>query len=648
VAEKQTEQIISEKPERLQGEAGPAREELTGQRLVWASLAVLGVVYGDIGTSPLYAFRDSFTDDHSIPITPANVFGVLSLIFWSLVIIISIKYIIYVMRADNRGEGGILALLALVVPGLEARGRRRILVVLGVFGAALLYGDGVITPAISVLSAIEGLSVATPRFQEYQVLITVAILALLFIFQQRGTAGVAAVFGPIMLVWFLVLSALGISNAVQQPSVFAAVNPLHAIRFFVHNGWSAFVALGSVFLVVTGGEALYADMGHFGRSPIRLAWFSLVLPALLLNYFGQGALLLSNPNTVINPFYLLAPDWALYPMVALATAATIIASQAIISGAFSLTRQAVLLGFFPRLRIVQTSPEEIGQIYIPSINWLLMIATIALVVGFRTSTNLTGAYGVAIATTMVITTSLAFALSRERWRWSLAAAMLVTAGFLAVDLPYFGSNLLKIEAGGWVPLSLGVFVFTLMTTWRHGRTILQQRVESYTEPLDTFLRQIAEDPPVRVPGTAVFMTGRQHGAPAMLLHHLTHNQVLHERVVLLTVVIEEIPRVRPSRRMEIDDLGQGFTRVILHFGFIEDTNVIKMLRLGKALGLDIKPEEATYYVGHQAVIASSEGSIVEVWRKRLFVLMARNAADAMTFYHLPVERVFELGIRIEL
>ena len=648
MAETQTEQIISEKPERLQGETGPAHEEPTGQRLVWASLAVLGVVYGDIGTSPLYAFRNSFMGENSVPVTRANVFGVLSLIFWSLVIIISIKYILYVMRADNRGEGGILALLALLVPGLRARGRRRILVVLGVFGAALLYGDGVITPAISVLSAIEGLNVATPGFEKYQVLITVVILALLFVFQQRGTAGVAAVFGPVMLAWFLVLGGLGIRSIVNQPDVFAAINPLHAVRFFVYNGWSGFLVLGSVFLVVTGGEALYADMGHFGRMPIRLAWFSLVLPALLLNYLGQGALLLDNPPTVTNPFYFLAPDWALYPMVALATIATIIASQAIISGAFSLTRQAVLLGFFPRLRIVQTSPEEIGQIYIPSINWLLMLLTIALVVGFRTSSNLTGAYGVAIATTMVITTILAHALSRERWGWRLLAAALVTIGFLSIDLPYFASNLLKIGSGGWVPLTLGVLLFTLMTTWRHGRTILQQRIESYTEPLDTFLRQIAETPPVRVPGTAVFMTGRNHGAPAMLLHHLTHNQVLHEQVVLLTVVIEEIPRVRLSRRLEIAKLGQGFTRVILHFGFMENTDVIKALRLGRSIGLDINLDEATYYVGHQAVRASPEGSIVEVWRKKLFVLMARNAADAMTFYHLPLDRVFELGIRIEL
>ena len=644
-----TEQVISEQPEEMTDQNDTTHEEPTGMRLLVISLTALGIVYGDIGTSPLYALRACFGGEHPIPLSPANIFGVLSLILWSLIIVISIKYMLYVMRADNRGEGGILALMALLVPRRDIRRRSQwFLLILGIFGAALLYGDGMITPAISVLSAIEGLQLATPLLGQYHIPLTILILVLLFLFQQRGTAGVGAVFGPIMLVWFVVLAILGIGGLAHRLDVLAAINPLHAARFFLTNGWQGFMVLGAVFLVVTGGEALYADMGHFGRNPIRLGWFSLVLPALLLNYFGQGALLLQNSENLANPFYLLAPRWALYPMVILATTATVIASQAVISGAFSLTRQAVLLGFLPRLRIVQTSSEEIGQIYIPIINWLLMLATIALVLGFQTSENLTGAYGVAIATTMVITTILAYELVRQKWGWPLQTAVLVTAGFLMVDLAFFGSNMLKISMGGWVPLAIGAVVFILMTTWKSGRTLLREQFKADQQSLDDFLQQIKTDRPKRVPGTAVFMTGSSDGAPGILRHHLKHNQVLHKQVVLLTVIIEEVPRVSWAKRLEVTKLSRGFWRVVMHYGFMQSPNVPRALRSSKRYGLEVDPNEATYYVGRQTLVPGQKKKGLAVWRKRLFVLMARNAAQPITFYNLPLEQVFELGIRVEL
>jgi len=644
------EQVISEQPGRLEDDqAESAHAEPGGLKLLFVSLTALGVVYGDIGTSPLYALRACFLGEKPVPVTETNILGVLSLILWSLLIVISVKYMLYVMRADNRGEGGILALMALVVPPHQVqRHRRWLLVAIGIFGAALLYGDGMITPAISVLSAIEGLRLATPALVPYQVPITVLILILLFLFQQRGTAGVGSVFGPIMLVWFAILAGLGLFSLLQGADVLRAVNPIYAGYFFLHNGWRGFLVMGAVFLVVTGGEALYADLGHFGRRPIQLGWFGLVLPALLLNYFGQGALLLDDPASLSNPFYLLAPRWALYPMVVLATLATIIASQAVISGAFSLTRQAVLLGFLPRLSLLQTSHEEIGQIYIPVVNWVLMAATIALVLGFRSSNNLTGAYGVAIATTMVITTILAYALARERWGWSLATASLVTAGFLVIDLPFFGANILKIGAGGWVPLLVGGIVFVLMTTWRRGRTALKQRFKADRVPLARILSQIAAEPPARVPGTAVFMTGRMEGAPTILTHHLKHNQALHEQVILVTVVIEDVPRVSASDRLEITGFEQGFWRVVMHFGFMQNPNVPRTLRLGQRLGLEVDLEEITYYVGRQTLLPSAEGADMAVWRKKLFAFLARNAAQPITFYNLPPESVFEVGIRVEL
>jgi KUP system potassium uptake protein len=644
-----TEQIISEQPEQVADQNETPHKEPGGKKLLIVSLAALGIVYGDIGTSPLYALRACFVGVNAVPFTSENIFGVLSLILWSLVIVISIKYMLYVMRADNRGEGGILALMALLVPPRNIEQRRQwVLLAIGIFGAALLYGDGMITPAISVLSAIEGLELATPVLNQYHIPLTIMILILLFLFQQRGTAGIGAVFGPIMLVWFSVLAVLGLFSLVHQPGVLVAVNPLYAVRFFAANGWHGFLVLGAVFLVVTGGEALYADMGHFGRRPIRVGWFGLVLPALLLNYFGQGAFLLGNPEGLVNPFYLLAPRWALYPMVLLATIATVIASQAVISGAFSLTRQAVLLGFLPRLRLVQTSREEIGQIYIPAINWLLMIATIVLVLGFRTSNNLTGAYGVAVATTMVITTILAYEMARKRWGWNLFTAIMVTAGLLTIDLAFFGSNMLKIEAGGWVPLLIGVLVFTLMTTWKRGRTILREQFSNNDQQsLADFLKEIIAHPPHRVPGTAVFMTGRHDGIPVILQHHLKHNQVLHEQVILLTVIIEEIPRVSRSKRLEVTKLDQGFFRVVIHFGFMESPNVPQALRLSQQYNLKIEPDHVTYYIGRQTIVPNPQRGAMALWRKALFVFLARNAAQPITFYHLSLEQVFELGIRVE-
>ena len=627
---------------------GHANTPVRGRALALISLSALGVVYGDIGTSPLYALRECFGGIAPLAASRANVLGVLSLIFWSLILVVTVKYLSYVLRADNNGEGGILALMALLNPWRE-RGKddRWVVIALGVFGAALLYGDGMITPAISVLSAVEGLKVAAPGLEKAVLPLTVIILILLFAFQRRGTAAVGRVFGPIMLAWFTVLAVLGICGIVRQPSVLAAVNPLHAVRFFAANGMAGFLVLGAVFLVVTGGEALYADVGHFGTRAIRVAWFTVVLPGLLLNYFGQGALVLDRPKEVLHPFYHLAPSWATYPLVALATVATVIASQAIISGAFSLTRQAVQLGESPRLTIEQTSAEEIGQIYIPGINWALMLATIALVLGFRTSSRLAAAYGVAVVTTMVITTLLAYNVARERWGWSRFTAGLVTAGFLVVDLAFFGANLDKIVDGGWFPLVVAVVVYTLMSTWKAGQRFLAGQLKQAERPIEELLARIAADPPVRVPGTAIFMTGRRQGTPPMILHHLKHNQVLHQRAVLLTVVTERVPRVPPTARVEVENLGQDFYRVIVHYGFMESPNIPAALRSCKRLGLEFDLEQVTFYLGRETLIPRPHWGLPS-WRERLFAFMARNAARATAFYRLPPERVVELGLQVEI
>jgi KUP system potassium uptake protein len=612
------------------------------------ALGALGVVYGDIGTSPLYAMRECFHGPYAVQPTPTNILGVLSLIVWSLVLVISIKYIAFVMRADNDGEGGILALTALIHPGQRAtNGRRRLLVMLGLFGAALFYGDGMITPAISVLSAVEGLKVATPFFAPYILPVTILILIGLFFLQQQGTAGVGAFFGPVTLVWFLVLALLGLSQVVRTPGVVAAINPFYAVRFFVANGVQGFLVLGAVFLVVTGGEALYADMGHFGTRPIRLAWFGLVLPALLLNYFGQGALLLRQPAAAETLFYHLAPTWALYPLVLLATLAAIIASQAVISGAFSLTRQAVQLGYCPRVRIRHTSPREIGQIYIPGINWALMLACIGLVLGFRSSSNLAAAYGIAVTATMVITSMLLYPVARERWGWSRLSARLLIALFLGADLAFFGANSLKIPHGGWFPLVIAGAVYTLMATWWQGRRILAQRLQSEVLPLEHFLEEVKAHQPLRVPGTAVFMYAHPTGTPPALRLNFKHNKVLHERVVVLTVVTEEIARVPARQRLALTPLGEAFYRVVAHYGFMESPDIPAILDQVKRHGLQLEPEDITYFLGRETLLATKKPGMA-VWRERLFALMVRNAQSAMTFFRIPPDRVVELGSQVEL
>jgi KUP system potassium uptake protein len=611
-------------------------------------LTALGVVYGDIGTSPLYALRECFFGDHPVPVSHENVLGVLSLIFWSLVVVVALKYHVYVLHMDNEGEGGILALMSLLGPKhVVGRRARWLFVLMGLFGAALLYGDGMITPAISVLSAIEGLEVATPRFGPYVIPLTIVLLIGLFLFQKRGTAGVGSVFGPIMLVWFTTLAVLGVSGILRNPAVLGALNPVHAVHFFAANGMRGYLVLGAVFLVATGGEALYADLGHFGEKPIQIDWFGIVGPALVLNYFGQGALLLANPQAVHNPFYRLAPAWALYLLVLLSTAATVIASQAVISGAFSLTSQAVQFGYFPRLTIVHTSAKEIGQIYMPGVNWTLMVACAGLVFAFRRSTNLAGAYGVAVTTTMVITTLLAFVVVRKVFGWKLLPAAAVTAGFLVADLAFFGANMAKIPQGGWFPLVVALVVFTLMATWKRGREILRGRVTENLVPVEPFLDDIRKRPPIRVPGTAVYMCGTAERMPPTLMHNLKHNKVLHKRAVLLTVVTEDVPRVAPSKRAEVTDYGQGLFRIVLRVGFLESVDVPAMLSRLQVPGLAFPSMETTYFLGKETVLTTKRPGMA-IWRERLFAVMARNARDATSFFRLPPNRVVELGSRVEM
>jgi KUP system potassium uptake protein len=626
----------------------PHTAEPRGRYLAILSLTALGIVYGDIGTSPLYAMRECFHGPHAIEATPANVFGVLSLIFWALVLVISVKYGVFVLRADNRGEGGILALTALATPiKIVSKSERTWLVVLGIFGAALLYGDGIITPAISVLGAVEGLNVATPLFAPYVVPAAAVIIVGLFLIQSRGTAKVGRLFGPVMLAWFFVIAALGVHQMARHPSVVGAFNPLHGLDFFLRNGWHGFLVLGTVFLVVTGGEALYADMGHFGKRPIRIVWYALVLPALLLNYLGQGALLIENPAAAENPFYRLAPGWALYPLIVLATCAAIIASQALISGAYSLTMQAIQLGFMPRLKIEHTSSTEMGQIYIPGLNWALMAGCIAIVVGFGSSSNLAAAYGVAVTATMVITTILLGGVAREKWGWRPPLAFAVTGFFLVIDLAFFGANVIKIPAGGWFPLVVGALIFLLMTTWKKGRRILAERLLARAHPIEDFLHDIARTRPVRVPGTAVFMNGTAAGTPPALIHNLEHNKVLHERVVLLTVKTRQTPHVEPEDRVKVQALGHEFYRVIINYGFMEDPDVPGVLADVEPPGPTFDPTETTYFLGRETVIASKHPGMM-LWREKLFALMSRNASSATAYFCLPPDRVVEMGSQIEI
>jgi KUP system potassium uptake protein len=616
-------------------------------RLAPLSLAALGVVFGDIGTSPIYALRECFFGEHSVAPTPTNVLGVLSLITWSLILVISIKYLVVIMRADNRGEGGIVALVALLNPWRARRGSSRyFLMLLGLFGAALLYGDGAITPAISVLSAIEGLEVATPALTRFVLPLTLVVLFGLFAIQRKGTGGLGVIFGPAMAVWFAVIAALGVYGILENPQVLWALNPWQGVHFFVREGTTGFVILGSVFLVVTGGEALYADMGHFGRKPIRLVWFALVLPALLLNYYGQGALILDAPKEATNPFYHLAPDWATYILVALATVATVIASQAMISGAFSLTRQLVQLGQLPRVEIIQTSSDEQGQIYIPVVNWLLMAATLALVLAFKNSSALAAAYGIAVCTTMVVTTILAFFVAR-RYDWNPIAAGMLGLLFLIVDLAFFGANLIKIADGGWVPVVMAAGLFVLMTTWARGRQLFQKRISEGEETTSEFARMIAAEPPHRISGTGIFLTGGDH-APAYLLRHLERNRVLNERIILLTVQTVDEPHVPAIERLRAWSVAPGLHRLVIRYGFMQTPNVPVALRLCGQLGLEIDIESVTYYLGRATLIPSDKLPGMALWRDHLFSYLAHNAARATDFYRLPPEDVVELGFHVEI
>ena len=625
----------------------PERKEPAAQNLAALCIGALGVVFGDIGTSPLYALRQCFHEGSGIAPNMPNVLGILSLIFWALMIVISIKYLAIVVHADNKGDGGIIALVALLSSG-SATTKRAVLIAMGLFGAALLYGDGLITPAISVLSAIEGLEKANPHLHRYVVPIACIILIALFSFQKRGTGKVGATFGPFMVLWFAIIGALGAASIARHPLVVSAINPLHAIRFFRSNGGSGFRVLGAVFLVVTGGEALYADMGHFGARPMRVTWWYFVFPALVLNYFGQGALILRNGTALGNPFYDLAPDWALYPMIFLAACATVIASQAVISGAFSLTRQAINLGQLPRMRVLQTSPGEAGQVYVPGINSIFLLGAVGLVLGFGSSSRLAGAYGVGVASTMAITTALLFFVALERWRWSLGLAAMVCAPFLVVDLSFLGANVFKIIHGGWFPLTVGLLGYLLMTTWKRGRELLLQRLSKGRQPIEDFLAGLSQKPVVRVPGTAIFLSGRSDGVPAMLLHHIERNQVLHELVVLLHVSIEDAPRVPATDRLSVKPLDQGFSQIDVRYGFMQNPNLPAALGLAGRLGLDLNLEHATYYLARETLIPSAKAPGMALWREGLFAFMSRNALRATAYFHIPPERVVEIGIQVEI
>ncbi len=638
----------------------------TGKRLAFLSLTALGIVYGDIGTSPLYAMQQCFTSkEYSITPSPANVFGILSLIIWLLVSVVAIKYIVFIMRADNRGEGGILALLALILQQEKKNPnsrRRLLLITLGLFGAALLYGDGVITPAISVLSAMEGLKEASPGFDRFVVPLSLVVLFLLFAVQRFGTGRVGAGFGPIMAIWFTTIAGLGLVEVIREPRILGALNPIHGVAFFVTNGKVGFLVLGAVVLAVTGAEALYADMGHFGKRPIRLAWFSLVLPALVMNYMGQGARLIRDPSAVGNPFFSLVPHALLLPLVALATVAAVIASQALISGAFSLTQQSVQLGYSPRVTIVHTSAREAGQIFIPEVNRLLMFGCLLLVIAFRTSESLGAAYGIAVTGTMAITSLLFYVVARGRWNWSLWHIVPLTVVFLTIDLSLFSANAVKIAYGGWVPIVIATGVFVFMSTWKKGRHMLTQVLNAGSLPLDLFMGDVARRKPHRVQGTAVFMTSQNDSVPVVLLHHLKHNaRVLHEQVILMSVVTREIPEIHPTERVTVEKLEFGFYRVTARYGFMETPNIPAVLQLARESGINAKPNDTTFYLGRERIIiadgahragtrrASADTVMPRMakWRKHLFVLMSRNARSATEFFGIPPNRVVELGAQVE-
>ena len=617
-----------------------------GRSVLKLMLGAIGVVYGDIGTSPLYVMKESFAGAHPLALDEAHVFGVVSLIFWSVTAIVTVKYLAFMMRADNNGEGGSLALLALVTRIVGGRRRSFLITVLGIFAAALFYGDSMLTPAISVLSAVEGLEFAVPAARHYVIPITLAILIALFLIQAKGTASVGALFGPVMCVWFLLLAILGAINLAARPGILLALDPRYAVDFFVIDGWKAFLALGSVFLALTGAEALYADMGHFGKRPIRLAWLTLMLPALMLNYMGQGALLLSDPAAVANPFYSMAPTWAVLPMVAMATMAAVIASQAVISGAFSVTRQAIQLGYLPRMRIIHTSAREIGQVYVPFVNWMLLAFIVALVLGFRSSNNLAAAYGVAVNGTMAIDSILLMAVVVLKWRWSLPKALALGAMLLVVDLAFFISNATKIPYGGWFPLVVGLVVFVLLTTWKKGRGLLAVQVQSGAMPVDAFLKS-ARKRLQRVGGTAVFLTHNIDGVPSALLHNCKHNKVLHERVLLMTVMVEEVPHIDVRAQLEVKVLAPDFYRVFLRYGFQDDPDVPEALARSDEFGPTFNILDTSFFLSRETIIPGDQPGM-SLWREHLFSWMARNAATSMDFFQIPPNRVVELGTQVEI
>jgi len=621
----------------------------TGRRLGLLTLTALGVVYGDIGTSPLYALRECFKAEYGIAPTHDNVVGVLSLILWSLILVVSVKYITFVLRADNRGEGGILSLLALLLQQRRRageQGRRFALVALGLFGAALLCGEGIITPAISVLSAVEGLEVGSPALVHLVVPVTLVILFALFMVQRFGTARVGTAFGPIMLVWFVTIGVLGLRSISGTPSVLLAINPVYGLRFFAVHGLAGFLTLGAVVLCITGCEALYADMGHFGKRPIRLAWFVAALPMLMLNYFGQGALILRDNATASNPFYLLAPPGFQWPLLIIATLAAIVASQALISGVYSLTQQSIQLGYSPRMQIVHTSEKVAGQIYIPEINKALMVGCLVLVVTFRSSSALSAAYGIAVTGAMAITSVLFGVVARTRWGWSPLRVGALVGGFLLIDLSFLSANAVKLQHGGWVPLALAVGIYLLMSTWKRGRTQLGAIQEAGALPLDLFLQGLDRNPPVRVKGTAVFMTSTAEGVPVVLLHHLKHNKVLHETVIILSVTTRGVPEVPPERGLVLERLGHGFVRVIATYGFMQSPNIPEVLARAAAQGVPVPPMETSYYLGRERLVLTGHAKM-QRWRKKLFALMSRNARSATEFFQIPPNRVVELGAQIE-
>jgi KUP system potassium uptake protein len=612
------------------------------------ALAAIGIVYGDIGTSPLYSLKTVFDPAHGLPLTPANLVGVVSLIFWGLSVIVSFKYVTLVLRADNRGEGGIMALLALALGAVGERRRMQFaLLLIGVFGAALFYGDSVITPAISVLSAVEGLEVAAPALEAYVVPLTIVILVCLYAAQRHGTAGIGRWFGPVMLVWFAVLAAMGVANIVRSPGILVALNPWHALCFFIDNRGVAFLALGAIVLAFTGAEALYADMGHFGRRPIRLAWFAVAFPALALNYLGQGGLLLARPDAIANPFFQQLGAWSVYPLVVLSTIATVIASQATISGTFSMTKEAIALGFLPRMRTVHTSEREIGQVYLPVINWLQLIAVLLAVVGFGSSDALASAYGIAVTATMLATTILTYFVIRYRWRMNVLLCLAATGFFFVIDAAFFSANVLKLLHGGWFPLTLGVLLFTLMLTWRRGRQQVFDNLQKHAIPLDAFLESLFIAPPTRVAGTAIFLRGESDGVPHAMLHNLLHNKVLHERVVFLTVHIADEPYVDAASRIRITDFGHGCHQVDVRFGFKDEPDIPGVLDQCAAHGLAFDMMQTSFFIARQTVISTPGGGMAP-WREHLFVAMQRNARDAADYYRIPTNRVIELGTQVEI